>query len=286
VDRFAADPLVAPQLNRWRAELGLPPVSRVFNAWLHSPQRVLACFPDWFGEPQSDWPAQVRVTGFLLSDESCAPDARGTPRPPADAREDPAGAAELEQFLSSGAPPIAFTPGSANRHAAPFFEAAIEATRRIGRRALLVTAYREQLPPSLPPHVHHAAYAPLKTLFPRTAAAVHHGGIGTCAQALAAGVPQLLMPMAFDQPDNAARIAKLRAGRWLSPARFRAPDVAAALQWLLSSSEVAAACRQWQERMKAVNAVGLACDLVEKQFARRSARAAPVGAGSFEANRR
>jgi hypothetical protein len=119
VDRFAADPLVAPQLNRWRAELGLPPVSRVFNAWLHSPQRVLACFPDWFGEPQPDWPAQVRVTGFLLSDESCAPDARGTPRPPADAREDPAGAAELEQFLSSGAPPIAFTPGSANRHAAP-----------------------------------------------------------------------------------------------------------------------------------------------------------------------
>ena len=83
---------------------------------------------------------------------------------------------------------MVFTPGSANRHAVAFFDAAVEATRRLRKRALFVTAYREQLPASLPVHVHHVGYAAFSTLFPRAAAVVHHGGIGTCAQAFAAGV--------------------------------------------------------------------------------------------------
>jgi len=50
---------------------------------------------------------------------------------------------------------------------------------------------------------------------PHCAAIVHHGGIGTTSQALAAGIPQLIRPMAFDQFDNANRIEKLGCGRWL-----------------------------------------------------------------------
>ena len=83
VDRVGIDPLIAPALNRWRTGLGLAPVSRVLRSWMHSPQRVLGLFPDWFGDPQPDWPPQLSLTGFVLSDASCAP----STVPPGDALE-------------------------------------------------------------------------------------------------------------------------------------------------------------------------------------------------------
>jgi UDP:flavonoid glycosyltransferase YjiC (YdhE family) len=278
VDRFALDPFIAPALNEWRAELGLAPVSRVLNSWFHSPQRVLALFPDWFGDPQPDWPPQVRCTGFVLSDESCSPGedqrAADTVLPSSTGYRVPS----IEAYLASGEPPVVFTPGSANRHAAPFFRAAIEATAATRRRALLVTSYREHLPASLPEHAHHVTYASFSTLFPRAAAVVHHAGIGTSAQALAAGVPQLVMPMGFDQPDNALRLAALGVGEAIPPARFTAARVRAALDRLLSDEDVSAACRRCRDRIHGVVAVERACDLIEEQhrlFTRNGAIAVP-----------
>ncbi|HEV3060138.1 MAG TPA: glycosyltransferase [Vicinamibacterales bacterium] len=254
VDRLALDPLIAPALNAWRAELGLPPVSRVLQSWFHSPQRVLGLFPDWFGDPQPDWPPQVRCTGFVLSDEKCAPDA-----------EPPGARASLDQYLAGGEAPVVFTPGSANRHAAQFFRAAIDATATIRRRALLVTSYRDHLPSSLPEHAHHVTYASFATLFPRVAAVVHHGGIGTSAQALAAGAPQLVMPMGFDQPDNALRLTALGVADTIPPARFTAARVGTALDRLLSDNSVSAACRRCRELIEGVHAVERAGDLIEEQ---------------------
>ena len=255
VDRFGVDPLVAPSLNAWRAELGLPPVSRIFNAWFHSPQRLIGLFPDWFGDPQPDWPPQLRLAGFVLSDESCAPD------------DKPRGlSSELEQFIGAGGAPIVFTPGTANRHAAAFFRAAIDATASMQCRAVLVTPYRDHLPESLPPHVHHTGYAPFDRLFPRASAVVHHGGIGTCAQGLAAGVPQLLMPMGFDQPDNAARMARLGVAEAIVPSKFTGQRVAASLTRLLSRDSVASSCRRWSGETNGANGVRNACDLLEEQY--------------------
>jgi rhamnosyltransferase subunit B len=243
-DRFAIDPAIAPALNAWRAELGLAPVSRIFSAWLHSPQRVLGLFPEWFAPPQLDWPPELRLTGFLLSDHNDAEDST----------------------VPAGERPIVFTPGSANRHAARFFATAVAATARIGRRAVLVTSYRDHLPRSLPDHVEHVSWASFPVLFARAAAVVHHGGIGTCAQALGAGVPQLLMPLGFDQPDNALRTSRLGVGEVLPPERFTPPRVAAALERLLSSADVAAACKRWRARVDAAEAVGRATDLIEDQY--------------------
>jgi UDP:flavonoid glycosyltransferase YjiC (YdhE family) len=80
-------------------------------------------------------------------------------------------------------------------------------------------------------------------VLPRAAAVVHHGGIGTVAQALAAGIPQLIMPMSHDQPDNAARVMRLGVGSALWPKRFRGPAVAAALAKLIDDPEMAQRCR-------------------------------------------
>src|SRR4051812_16760196 len=221
------DPQIEPGLNALRAEFGLPPVRDALRSWLPSPQLVLGLFPAWFGPPQPDWPPNVRLVGFPLYDERDA-----TPLSP-----------ELVAFLDGGPPPVAFTPGSANLHGRPFFEAAVDACVRLGRRGLLLTRFPEQVPPRLPPNVAHFAYAPFGTLLPRVAALVHHGGIGTAAQGMAAGVPQLVMPLAHDQFDNAARMRRLGIARTLSPAKFRGPAVARVLHSLLGSPGVARHCR-------------------------------------------
>jgi UDP:flavonoid glycosyltransferase YjiC (YdhE family) len=242
------EPLLTPGLNAFRAEVGLPPVHDLMGGWWHSPRLVLGLFPDWYGPPQPDWPPQVRLTGFPLYDER---ELRDVP-------------AELAEFLDAGPPPVVFTPGSANRHGHAFFAAAVEACRLLGRRGLLLTRFPEHLPASLPPEVRHFEYVPFSRVLPRAAALAHHGGIGTTAQALAAGIPQLIMPLAHDQPDNADRLRRLGVGRALPPARFCAPAVAHALDALLSSADVAARCRDYAGRIRASRPLDEASRLIEE----------------------
>jgi UDP:flavonoid glycosyltransferase YjiC (YdhE family) len=237
-----------------RAELGLPPVRRLLDEWWHSPERIIALYPPWYASPQPDWPRQLVLTGFPLFDERGLTEA---PRPVLD-------------FLDAG-PPIVFTAGSANRHAHAFFAEAIEACRLLGRRGLLVTRYADQLPPTLPDGVLHCSYIPFSEVLPRSAALVHHGGIGTTAQALAAGIPQLVMPMSHDQPDNAARLARLGVGRSLPPRRFTAPAVAQVLDEMLKSDTVAERCREVARNFHGSDPIGEACRLVEKLVPRKAA---------------
>jgi len=65
-DRGVLDRICAPGINRLRLDLGLPPVKRIMGRWMHSPQGVLGLFPDWFAQPQTDWPPKVTLAGFPL----------------------------------------------------------------------------------------------------------------------------------------------------------------------------------------------------------------------------
>lgn len=247
------DPHVGPGLNAYRAELGLPPGRDPMRAGLHSPDLVLGFFPEWFGAPQPDWPPRVKLVGFPLYDERDA-----TPLAP-----------ELERFLAEGAPPIAFTPGSANVHGRAFFEAAADACARLGRRGLLLTRFAEQVPADLPDGVVHVSYAPFSLLLPRVAALVHHGGVGTSAQGMASGVPQLVMPLGHDQFDNAARMRRLGVARSLLPEQFRGPAVAEQLRALVDVPEVAARCREVAGRfVGAPDPMALASEAIEALLAR------------------
>ena len=117
----------------------------------------------------------------------------------------------------------------------------------LGRRGILLTRHAHQLPTSLPGEVRHVAYAPFGELLPMCAAVVHHGGIGTTARALAAGTPQLVLPWAWDQPDNAARVRRLGAGSSLGPRYRSAARLAEALSELLKP-EAQARCRALSAR--------------------------------------
>ena len=70
-------------------------------------------------------------------------------------------------------------------------------------------------------------YAPFSELFPRAAAIVHHGGIGTTGLAMRSGRPMLVMPCAWDQPDNAERVARLGIARIISRRHYTPARVAA-----------------------------------------------------------
>jgi len=255
VDRWFVDREVLPELNRWRHELGLPPVSRVCKQWMHSPRRVIGLFPEWLAERQPDWPGQLRLSGFPRYDESC----------------DHALSPGLQGFLDAGTPPILCTPGSANRAAAAFFSAAADAVRRLRRRALFLTPYPEQLPASLGADVWHELYVPFSHVLARCAAIVHHGGIGTCAEGLAAGVPQLTMPLGFDQPDNTMRLWRLGVARWVVPQRFTGERVATELSALLEAPSVTERCQHWATAIHQQDAVGETCDLLEELAAERVA---------------
>lgn len=250
VDKAGLDPAIVPELNRWRATLGLPPVERVFKSWLNSPEMVIGLFPEWFGPRQPDWPEQFHSASFPLWD-----DPAGSPIDP-----------QLSAFIDAGSPPVVVSPGSANRHAQPFFAAATEALQRLGRRGIFLTGYPEQLPTPLPATIVHRQYAPFSTVLPRSALLIHHGGIGTLAQALASGVPHLIMPMAFDQPDNALRAGALGVARWLEPKRFTADHVARELDELLGSSTVAAKVKECRERLRGKSGIAMTCDLLERQI--------------------
>lgn len=199
IERAMLDRWIAPRLNAFRASLGLPPVRRAWSRWMHAPDLVVGAWPAWFAAPQADWPANADASGFPLFDEAGA-------LPPA-----------LEDFLASGPPPIGITPGSAMAHGARFIAGATTGAASRGLRAVVVTPYRDQLPSPLPTGVLAVDYAPFSALLPRLAGLVHHGGIGTAAQALAGGLPQVVAPFAHDQFDNAARLVRLGVARTVRP---------------------------------------------------------------------
>ena len=221
------DPIALPGVNAARSRAGLAPVSSLIDTIVSIADLSIGLFPHWFAPTPPDWPRPLVRTGFPLFDP--APD---TPLSP-----------ELRQFLGQGGRPLVFTPGTGNRQARAYFAHAIEASRLLGERAVFLTPHRDQLPAALPRHVLWQEYVPLRALLPQVAVLVHHGGIGTTAEALHAGTAQLVVPLAHDQFDNAARVEALGVGLALPATRLNTRRLVAALAALLDDDGLRPRCR-------------------------------------------
>ncbi len=239
--------------NELRARLYLPPISKLPVSWWLSPTYVLGLFPDWYAAPLRAWDVETHLTGFVMYD-GCAGDTLPT---------------DVDSFLGEGEAPIVFTPGSGIPHAQAFFRTAVDTCRTLLRRGIFLTRYPDQLPTKLPPNIRRYAYVPFGTLLPRAAAIVHHGGIGTTAHALAAGIPQLVIPRIYDQPDNAKRVKCLGVGDYLKPAAFQGRPAARKLSALLTSDETACRCRAVARKFKETRPLTQTCELIE-QVVRRA----------------
>ena len=203
IDRFWIDPDLLPGLNAARSARGLKPIASFLAHMEAAGDASVGLFPGWFGSRQPDWPASFTPGHFPLGP---VPQSR---------RLD----SELHDFLDAGEAPVAFTPGTGHQHARGHFENALAALQALGRRGLFLTPHADQVPGPLPPSVRWQPHAPFDVLLPRVALLVHHGGIGTTAEALRAGVPQLVVPYAFDQFDNGRRVRQLGAGSVVPAAR-------------------------------------------------------------------
>lgn len=231
------DGLAAGAINHLRGEVGLAPVRRVLDRWWLSPDLTLGLFPDWFSIPAADLPPGFQCVGFPLADSGDLL---------------PTAADELVRKALAplkGARPIVFAPGSAHAHAKPFLAAAAEACRRLNQPGILLSSVDHQFPDNLPPRVVTANYLPFRELLRSAQAIVHHGGIGTTSQALAAGLPQVVVPMAFDQFDNAARVARLGCGSWLGMPSVSAGRLTSHLRQVLAGAEIRVAAQRMAERV-------------------------------------
>lgn len=254
-EQFFIDPIFRIVLRDVIRKLDLPRPHRVMREWCYSQQRILGLFPDLFCPKPDDWPTQLALTGFPLFNQPLFN--QGTER-----AELPPG---LNRFLSAGAPPVVFTPGTETRNARTFFEAAVRAAEETGSRGVLLTRLADQLPP-LPATICHEDYAPLHLLIPEAAVVVHHGGIGTTAQCLRAGVPQLVVPGRLDQFDNAQHVERLGCGRVLKN-NLDSRAMVENLRCLLTSPQVRDACRSVRLRMEpGATACSRAADVIEETF--------------------
>lgn len=250
--RIVTGPLVRP-VRELRRDLGLPANGGhpMFGAQF-SPFLNLALFSPLLALPQPDWPAATVATGFPFFDGGLSEE-EGLP-------------GELRRFLDSGPAPLVFTLGStAVDLSVRFYLDSFEAAKALGCRAVFLAGKEAlgMLPRPLPPQMLALRYAPHGPLFPRASAVIHSGGIGTTAQALRSGQPQLIVPFGFDQPDNALRVAKLGAGLVVAHRIYTASRAVRSLRGLLGDAGAALRAAEIGRIIRAEDGAGVAAGAIE-----------------------
>jgi rhamnosyltransferase subunit B len=243
------DPAALSDVNAARRQRGMPKVGSMLGHLFAVADLSVTLFPEWFAPTQPDWPQPIYRADFPLFDPK--PDAPLSP--------------ELESFLAQGrgSRPLAFTHGTGNLQARAYFAHAARAVQALGLRAVFLSPHREQLPADLPPAILWQDYVPLRRLLPHLALLSHHGGIGTTAECLRAGTPQLVVPLAHDQFDNAARVAALGVGAGLPAAKLDDAALARELGRLLGDDAVGRRCREIGRRFAPAGAWDGLCTRLE-----------------------
>lgn len=246
---------VRQAVNQARRDvLGLPPFS-----FLGPPPRILREQLTLYGyspavvPPPTDWGPRQRVTGYWWLP------AHPTWSPPS----------ELAEFLHAGPPPLCIGFGSImDRHAAERTKCTIEALTRLKQRAVLLTGWGglEPIPPSDQFYV--TDRVPHEWIFPRVAGIVHHGGAGTTAAAIRAGVPALVVPFMAEQPFWAGRVAALGLGPPPIPHKELSADrLVAGLRTLLERRSLRTRAAALAEQVRAEDGVGSAIEIIEAWLA-------------------
>jgi len=119
----------------------------------------------------------------------------------------------LREFLESGAPPVYIGFGSmVNQDPNETVKMVISSLEKSGQRGIVGSGWGGIQDGHLPGFVHVVGSVPHTWLFPRMAAVVHHGGVGTTAAGLRAGVPSIVTPFFGDQPYWGHRVFELGVG--------------------------------------------------------------------------
>jgi sterol 3beta-glucosyltransferase len=178
--------------------LGLPPAPfwGPYNAALLQDSILYGFSPSVIPKPV-DWDSNIHVTGYWLLDSG------SDWTPPSD----------LVEFLEGGTPPVYIGFGSmSNRNPEETANLCLQALAQTKQRAIMLSGWGGLQKANLPDTVFMIDSIPHSWLFPRVGAVVHHGGAGTTAAGLRAGVPSIIIPFFGDQLFWGQRIAELGVG--------------------------------------------------------------------------
>jgi sterol 3beta-glucosyltransferase len=202
----------------------------------------------------ADWDATQRVTGYWFL-------------------EPPAGWSppnELQRFLDDGPAPVYIGFGSiVQGDAEARTRLALRALELTGQRGVLSTGWGGLARQAAPPTVYIVEDVPHAWLFPRMAAVVHHGGAGTTAAGLRAGVPSLLAPFAADQFFWAERVSGLGVGpRLPGMRRLTVEALAAGIHTAVTDTALHARAAALGEQIRAEDGLAAAVALIERHAVR------------------
>lgn len=224
--------------NRWREQGGYPRTRGVLSSivcnllrgnglslsFRHpSIVREVALFPEWYGDPIGEDIRHLEFAGFVFH---CDEDARSH--------------ALIDEFIDQHGSPIVFTPGTAVEDATEFCGAISETCRLLDAPAIVLSRYVAASVAqfdfeSSGARVLALGHADLGYVLPKARLLVHHGGIGTVAQAVRAGIPQIIRPRMYDQPNNALRVALNGLGGMLYEDGYTAQEIAAVYSHISTS---------------------------------------------------
>ena len=239
--------------GRMRREvLGLAPApffGPYGSAVLRGSPILCAFSPSVIPKP-ADWGADVHVTGYW------------TLNPTPDWMPPPA----LVDFLASGPPPVYVGFGSmGNRNPAETAALVLQAIQQTGQRAVLLSGWGGLAAGEVAESVFQVDSVPHAWLFPRMAAVVHHGGAGTTAAGLSAGVPSIVIPFFGDQPFWGRRVAELGVGPApIARKQLSVERLAQAIEQAVSDSGMRQAAARLGERIRAEDGIGAAVAVVEQ----------------------
>jgi hypothetical protein len=233
-------------LNRFRAMLDLLPLSGDNGLEEKDVLATISLFPRWFGTPQSEWDESGASVGFPLP-------------PPL---LDDGIAADVSSFVDRFGSPVAFSCGTGVQRVRYFLDVAIELAR-VGHPVVFLSRYAGQRPGDMPENIILRDYVDHGALFPRVGLVIHNGGIGVIAQAIRASVPQIIVPLMYDQPDNALRVEHLGLGCTIPPNDFRLETLKSAVERLGSDRELPDRLRRVAADVSASAAIWKTADLIE-----------------------
>lgn len=199
-------PSLVPSLDRLRAAVGLPPDPDLAMLYRYL---LLVPFPPRYQDPTVPLPPTAHAVRHVSFDSE---------RP--DGETLPDWVADLPEL-----PTVYATLGTAYNHTPGIFEAILAGLRDepINLILTLGPGYERADFGVQPPNVHLARYIPQSLLFPRCDLVITHGGSGTVRTAINHGLPLVIVPIAADQPENAARCAALGLARIVAPDK-RTPE--------------------------------------------------------------
>ncbi|NJM50804.1 MAG: hypothetical protein HC843_07930 [Sphingomonadales bacterium] len=234
-------------VNNWRHSIGLHMVT---GYTIPEPAILtIGLFPDWFGFPDTERMPRGICTGFpfLDSDQKVLPP-------------------EIESFIENYGPPVVFTAGTGVQDIEKFAGVAREFQRKTDRPVIFLSHYCKTIGETENTMFRVLPFLDHRLLFPSAAMVVHNGGIGVIAQAIRAAVPQLVVPLVWDQPDNRDRIEALGIGCGIELADLSATGLQLALEHFETMDRkplhLAAAA------VRGENAASLCADQIESAIAK------------------